>query len=118
MLAPIDRVSDAFLALDANDANIVDANPAAGSLLGVARDALLGIDALSFVPESERPSWWTELDAVVEGAEPRRFRSTVCDSQGGYVRVDCSVTRFTKRDRPLALVVARPIEALSAAGGS
>src|SRR5262249_9754101 len=38
--AAIDRVADGFLALDANSGQIVDANPAAGALLGVARDAL------------------------------------------------------------------------------
>jgi PAS domain S-box-containing protein len=108
VMAAIDRVCDAFFALDANDANIVDANPAAGALLGLARDALLGIDALSFVPESERGAWWTELDAVVEGAEPRRFRSCLRDASGTPIPVDCSVTRFARRDRPLALVVARP----------
>lgn len=115
--AAIDRVADAFLALDANDAAIVDANPAAGALLGVARDALLGIDALSFVPEPERGAWWTELDAMVEGAEPRRFRSSLRDAAGNAVAVECSVTRFTTRSRPLALVVARPALAASAGSG-
>lgn len=108
VMAAIDRVADAFLALDANDAGIVDANPAAGALLGVARDALLGIDALSFVPEADRNVWWIELDAVVEGAEPRRFRTTLRDAGGNPICVDCSVTRFSRRDRPLALVMARP----------
>jgi PAS domain S-box-containing protein len=108
VLAAIDRVSDAFLALDVDDGNIVDANPAAGALLGVARDTLLGVDALSFVPEPERATWWIELDAIAEGAEPRRFRTSVQDAAGNPISVDCSITRFARRDRPLALVVARP----------
>jgi PAS domain S-box-containing protein len=108
VMAAIDRVADAFLALDAEDARIVDANPAAGSLLGVARDALLGVDALSFVPDAARDGWWVELDAVSEGAEPRRFATRVRDATGRELPVDCSVTRFATRERTLALVVARP----------
>jgi len=108
VMAAIDRVSDAFLALDADDARIVDANPAAGSLLGVARDALLGVDALSFVPDAQRDGWQVELDAVSEGAEPRRFATRVRDAKGRELPVECSVTRFATRDRTLALVLARP----------
>jgi PAS domain S-box-containing protein len=108
VMAAIDRIADAFLALDADDASIVDANPAAGSLLGVARDALLGVDALSFVPDAQRDGWQVELDAVSEGAEPRRFATRVRDARGRELPVDCSVTRFATRERTLALVLARP----------
>jgi PAS domain S-box-containing protein len=107
--AAIDRVADAFLALDVEDGRIIDANPAAGSLLGVARDALLGVESLSFVAEGRRDAWWTELDTVCEGGEPRRFHSILRDTGGREVPVDCSVTRFARRDRPLALVLARPV---------
>jgi PAS domain S-box-containing protein len=108
VMAAIDRVADAFLALDAEEGRVVDANPAAGSLLGVPRDTLLGIDALRFVPEPLREAWWTELDAVTEGSEPRRFRSRLREVGGREIAVECSVTRFTSRGRPLALVLARP----------
>src|SRR5262249_60359930 len=47
--AAIDRVADLFLALDAESGRIVDANPAAGALPGVPRDAPLGAAALGFV---------------------------------------------------------------------
>jgi PAS domain S-box-containing protein len=107
-MAAIDRVCDAFLALDIEDGRIVDANPAAGALLGVARDALLGVDALSFVPDAQRDGWWVELDAVSEGAEPRRFATCVRDVRGRELPVECSVTRFATRERTLALVLARP----------
>jgi PAS domain S-box-containing protein len=106
--AAIDRVADAFLAVDAERGDVVDANPAAGALLGVARDALLGVDAMSFVCEPDRPAWWTELDAVTEASEPRRFRGSLRDAQGAVVPVDCTVTRFATRQRTLALIVARP----------
>lgn len=108
VMAAIDRVADAFLAIDATNANVVDANPAAGALLGVARDALLGVDAMSFVPEPMRDTWWTELDAVSEDAEPRRFSAQLQDAQGAAIEVECSVTRFSTRERTLALIVARP----------
>lgn len=108
VMAAIDRVADAFLAVDADSGNVVDANPAAGALLGVARDALLGVDAMSFVPETDRPAWWTELDAVTEASEPRRFRAALRNAQGDQVPVDCTVTRFATRQRTLALIVARP----------
>jgi len=108
VISAIDRVADAFLALDADNARVVDANPAAGALLGVARDALLGLDAMSFVPVPVRNDWWTELDAVSEDAEPRRFLGQLQDSQGSAIDVECSVTRFSTRERTLALIVARP----------
>jgi PAS domain S-box-containing protein len=108
VLAAIDRVADGFLAVDAETGRIVDANPAAGSLLGLARDALLGVDALAFVPEPQREGWWTELDAMTEGAEPRRFTSSLRDANGREIPVHCSVTRFATRNRTLALVLARP----------
>jgi PAS domain S-box-containing protein len=108
VMAAIDRVADAFLALDAEEGHVVDANPAAGSLLGVPRDTLLGLPVLRFVPEALRETWWTELDAITEGAEPRRFRSRLREVGGREIEVECSVTRFTSRGRPLALVLARP----------
>ena len=104
----IDRVADAFFALDADSARVVDANPAAGALLGVARDALLGVDAMSFVPDEARAAWWTELDAMTEASEPRRFRGELQTAQGASLAVECTLTRFASRERVLALVVARP----------
>ena len=106
VMAAIDRVADAFLALD-QDANIVDANPAAGALLGVPRDTLLGIDGLSFVPEAQHGAWWTAIDAVAEGSD-QRFESRLRDVDGAEIAVDCSATRFATRSKTLALVVARP----------
>jgi len=108
VLAAIDRVADSFLAIDADSGCIVDANPAAGALLGVARDALLGVDAMSFVPSESQTGWWTEFDAVTEGSETRRFRASLRDAAGASIPVDCSVTRFSTRERTLALVLARP----------
>jgi PAS domain S-box-containing protein len=105
--AAIDRVADAFLAIDALSALVVDANPAAGALLGVARDALLGVEATAFLAEESRAGFLGELDAVSEGAEPRRFRGRLRDVRGGAIEVECSVTRLHTRERTLALFLAR-----------
>jgi PAS domain-containing protein len=107
--AAIDRVSDSFLAVDADSGRIVDANPAAGALLGVARDALLDVEAMSFVPPAARNLWWTHLDAVTEGSEPHRFTAELRDAGGASIAVDCTITRFATRSRTLALILARPL---------
>jgi PAS domain S-box-containing protein len=108
VMAAIDRICDAFLAIDADSGRIVDANPAAGALLGVARDALIDVEAASFMPEESRSDWWTQFDAVTEGTEPRRFRASLADRVGTPIAVDCTLTGFATRGRTLALVVARP----------
>lgn len=107
--AAIDRVAEAFLAVDSDTGTIEDANPAAGALLGANRDALLGAEAIGFVPKEEREAWWTELEAISEGGDGRAFRTAVSDGRGGRVAVDASVTRFSSRRRTLALFVARPV---------
>jgi len=106
--AAIDRVCDAFLAIDVDAGTIADANPAAGSILGVSRDALLGLDALSFVPEAERARWWSQLDAVAEGGDAEHFSILLQDVAGVPLHFDASVTRFATRERTLALVMLRP----------
>jgi PAS domain S-box-containing protein len=108
VMAAIDRICDAFFAIDADSGRIVDANPAAGALLGVARDALIDVEATSFIPAESRNSWWTQFDAVTEGSEPRRFTASLADKAGVPIPVDCTVTLLATRNRTLALVVARP----------
>ena len=106
--AAIDRVCDAFFAIDAETGAIADANPAAGALLGTTRDRLLGADAMEYVPADGRALWWAQLDAVSEGSEPRRFRACLQDAGGRPLAVDATVTRFSTRSRTLALILARP----------
>jgi len=118
VIAAIDRVADSFIAIDIDTGQIADANPAAGSLLGVSRDALLGVDAMSFVPESERSQWWTELDAMAECDETRHFRASLRDATGNRVDVEASATRFATRSRTLALVMARTWSSAAALAAS
>ncbi len=107
--AAIDRVTDAFFAVDVDTGRIADANPAAGALLGMARDGLLEREAAGFVAPDCRGAWSTHLDAMAEGAEPRRFRTELRDAAGSRLEVEASVTRFATRKRTLALVLARPV---------
>ena len=107
VIAAIDRIADAFLALDTDNGVIADANPAAGALLGVARDALIGVPAPGFIPTADHEAWWTELDAMAEGTESRRFDSHLQDHSGLSIPVDCTMTRFATRGRTLALVLIR-----------
>ncbi len=109
--AAIDRIADAFLAIDVDAGTILDANPAAGALLRIKRDALLGVDAMRFVPKPEQRSWWTELDAIAESDDPRAFHGRLCDATGSTVPVDVTLTRCRARGRVLALVMARPVRA-------
>ena len=107
VIAAIDRVADAFFAIDTETGAIADANPAAGALLGRHRDRLVGTDLLRFVRPSDRELWWSQLDAVAEGSEPGRFRSVLLDGEGKAVDIDATVTRHANRRRTLALVLAR-----------
>ncbi len=108
VVAAIDRVGEAFLAIDTDTGTIEDANPAAGALLGLNRDELLGVDAMSFVPAAQQSHLWRELDAVGEGVESHTFPATFCDSQGICFSMDASATRYTTRNKTLALILLRP----------
>lgn len=106
--AAIDRVADAFLAIDVHEGTIVDANPAAGALLGVERDTLLGIELGSFVPAVGQSAWWSTLDAIAEDSDSQRFRAPLKDIRGAEMELEASATRFRTRGRTLALTLLRP----------
>ena len=106
--AAIDRVADAFLAIDPDSGDIADANPAAGAMLGTTRDALIGSAAQEFVSHENQERWWTELEAIAEGGDPRRFLCSLRDAQGRDLPIEASISRFATRNRTLALMMARP----------
>ncbi len=106
--AAIDRIADLYFAIDVDSGEILDANPAAGSALGVARDALIGIEFNAFVPSDAQSPWWTSLDTIAEGQESVVFVATMQDRDGGRIRLEASATRYLQSNRTLALVVARP----------
>lgn len=111
--AAIDRVADGYLAIDVDTRTIVDANPAAGALLGAERDTLLGADADGYLPEAGREGFWTQLDALCESDETRRFPTWLRDQSGSLVSVEVSLTRYARRTRTLALALLRPRDGLS-----
>ena len=107
--AAIDRVADLFFAVDAAEGTIADANPAAGALLRIERDALLGLDFFSFTPESQKELWWGQLDASAEGNEASSFRASLRDVSGKEIAMEGTCTAFSTRSRTLALLLLRPI---------
>jgi PAS domain-containing protein len=108
VVAAIDRLSEAFLAIDTDTGTIEDANPAAGALLCLNRDELLGVGAMSFVPNELQSLFWRELDAVGEGVETHVFAATLADSQGKPLELVASATRYSTRGKTLALILLRP----------
>ncbi len=107
VVAAIDRIADPFLAVDTISGRIVDANPAAGAMLGVARDVLLQSDLEDFVPRALRAQWRDELDASAEGSEARRFALLLSDPTGLEIPVEAHATRHVARERVLALLLLR-----------
>jgi len=106
--AAIDRIADLYFAIDVDSGEILDANPAAGSALGVARDALIGIEFNAFVPTDLQGPWWTSLDTIAEGQESTVFVASMQDREGRQIRLQASATRYLRSNRTLALVIARP----------
>jgi PAS domain S-box-containing protein len=103
----IDRIADAFLAIDAGAGTVADANPAAATLLRVAREDLLGRTAADFVAPASLDTWSEAIEALVESAAPHRFDAALVDAHGRSVAVDVRATRHATRGKVLALVVAR-----------
>ena len=108
VVAAIDRLAEAFLAIDTDTGTIEDANPAAGALLGLNRDELLGVDTMSFVPKPLQSLFWRELDAVGEGVDNHVFAATLSDSHGVPLELIASATRYSTRGKTLALILLRP----------
>jgi len=108
VVGAIDRIADAFLAVDLADGVVVDANPAATALLRTPREALLGAAAERFVQPDARALWSDELAELVESDEPRRFRAVWVDALAHPIAVEAHATRHQPtRDRLLALILAR-----------
>lgn len=111
VVAAIDRVADGFLAIDTVSDSIVDANPAAGALLGTPRDALLDVEFSAFVPKAEHAGWRARLDAMAEGGDHLRFETTLVSVSNEPIAVEVSVTAYPSRGRTLALCLCRAITA-------
>jgi PAS domain S-box-containing protein len=101
-------VADLYFALDVDSGEILDANPAAGAALGVARDALIGIEFNAFVPTEVQGPWWTALDTIAEGQDTTIFLASMQDREGRRLPLEASATRYPRSNRTLALIIARP----------
>lgn len=109
----IDRVADAFLAVDIDSGEIADANPAASALLGVEREALLGRHAVRHVDRDSRELWSERLESLGESGEGQRFRVIWRDEFLSPVAVDINAAPHLTRQRRLALLTARPVAGAS-----
>ena len=105
----IDRVADAFLAVDLDSGEIADANPAALALLGVEREDLLGRHAARHIDRDSRELWSERLESLGESGEGQRFRVVWRDEFLSPVAVDINAAPHLTRRRRLALVTARPV---------
>ncbi len=105
----IDRVADAFLAVDLDSGEIADANPAALALLGVDREALLGRHVARHVDRDSRELWSERLESLGESGEGQRFRVVWRDEFLSPVAVDINAAPHLTRRRRLALLTARPV---------
>jgi PAS domain S-box-containing protein len=107
--AAIDRIADVFLAADADDGAIVDANPAACALLGLARPELLARELSSLAALGSHASVRELLDTVAEGREPPRTLLALLDASGAALRLDVRVTRYAAGGRSLVLLLGRSV---------
>ncbi len=105
----IDRVADAFLAVDLDSGEIADANPAALALLGVERELLLGRRATRHIDRDSRELWTERLESLGESGEGQRFRVIWRDEFLSPVAVDVNAAPHLTRRRRLALLTARPV---------
>ena len=106
--AAIDRIADLYFAIDVDSGEILDANPASGAALSVARDALIGVEFNAFVPGDAQGPWWTSLDSLAEGQDSHVFAATMQDREGRRIRLEASATRYLRNaNRTVALVIAR-----------
>ncbi len=109
----IDRVADAFLAVDLDSGEIADANPAALALLGVEREALLGRHVARHVDRESRELWSERLESLGESGEGQRFRVIWRDEFLSPVAVDINAAPHLTRRRRLALLTARPVSGVA-----
>jgi PAS domain S-box-containing protein len=106
--AAIDRIDDAYLALNLEDGRIFDLNPAAEALLGAEANALLDHEFSDWIAATDRDRYESleaRLDAG-ESAPPTRLRFR--RQSGEPVSAEVSIASHTIAGRRLAILVARP----------
>jgi PAS domain S-box-containing protein len=114
--AAIDRIDDAYLALNLDDGRIFDLNPAAEALLGAEANALLDRELADWIEPGDRAGYASleaRLDAG-ESAPPMRLRFRRRD--GEAVAGEVSVAGHTIAGRRLAIFVVRSASEVPADG--
>ena len=63
------------------------------------RDALIEVEALSFVPKSAQASWEAALETIAESEDEQEFDSLLKDIHGETIAVQKRITAFSNRRR-------------------
>jgi len=102
---------DAILVLDAANDAIIEANPAAATMLGWSRDALCGT-RLSELPAHDVPKFTSFLDSVETQGWGRSSDLTCTTAGGERIPIDVSGTRIEWNGAPMCLAVIRDMRSV------
>lgn len=100
--ALFETVAEALVVTDP-DGVVRDANPAAGTLLGVSARGLRGKPLAVYIPQEERPVFRTRLLRLKDDALPVRFDLRMQPRLAVPVLVEASVTTFKPQDAAAGL---------------
>ena len=103
----IDRISDAYLALNLDNGKIFDLNPAAEMLLGADAARLLDQSFDKLIAPQDR-QFYADLEARLDAGEDSGPVEIVLERPNGdYVRVECLISQHTIASKRLAIFTAR-----------
>jgi transcriptional regulator PpsR len=105
--------TDAVLVVDALTLQVVEANPAAADLLGVAQDSLAGSEASLAMDAAFQPAFLELLTTARTTGQPAEIRSRMA---GGITTVAVAATPFRADNSLLLMVRVRPLDGVQ--GGS
>lgn len=105
--AAIDRISDAYVAVNLDTGQILDVNPAAESLLGTDAEKLLDRPFGSLIAPSHR-LFFTDLESRLDaGEDGGLFEVALARPDGASVAVELGVAQHTISGHRLAIFTAR-----------
>ena len=103
----IDRISDAYLALNLDTGKIFDVNPAAEALLGADAARLLDQSLEKLISPQYR-QFYADLEARLDAGEDSGPVEIVLERPNGdFVRVECLISQHTIASKRLAIFTAR-----------
>ncbi len=105
--AAIDRISDAYVALNLDTGKIFDVNPAAEALLGADVAKLLDQSFEKLIAAQDR-QFYSDLEARLDAGEDSGPIEIVLERPNGdFVRVECLISLHTIASKRLAIFTAR-----------